>query len=215
MRQGEPHRAAPLLWIFCCPAVLCFVAQLCPTLMGWSLPGSSVHGDSPGKNTGVGCHVLLQGIFPTQGSNPGLPHCRWILYCLSHQGSPCCPEEEPEAQRATRGQCYKAGDAKRLLIQPEGSSRAGTRSPPRCPPTTPAHAQGSQIVLGRGLLSGTPLALVVKNHMPMTEETQVRSLGGEDPQEEEMATHSSIFAWKISEEPGGLQSVGSQRVKLY
>ena len=55
--------------------------------MGSSLLGSSVHGDSPGKNTGVGCHVLLQGIFPTQGSNPGLPHCRWILHCLSHQGS--------------------------------------------------------------------------------------------------------------------------------
>ena len=36
----------------------------------------------------VGCHALLQKIFPTQGSNPGLPHCRWILYHLSHQGSP-------------------------------------------------------------------------------------------------------------------------------
>ena len=35
----------------------------------------------------VGCHALLQGIFPTQGSNPGLSHCRWILYYLSHQGS--------------------------------------------------------------------------------------------------------------------------------
>ena len=44
--------------------------------------------DCPGKNTGVGCHSLLQGIFPTQESNPGLPHCRWILYHLSHQGSP-------------------------------------------------------------------------------------------------------------------------------
>ena len=41
--------------------------------MDCSMPGSSVHGDSPGKNTGVGCHFLLQGIFPTQGSNPGLP----------------------------------------------------------------------------------------------------------------------------------------------
>jgi len=50
-------------------------------------PGSSVHGDSPGKNTGAGCHALLQGIFPTQGSNPGLPYCRRILYCLSHQKS--------------------------------------------------------------------------------------------------------------------------------
>ena len=46
------------------------------------------HGDSPGKNTGVGCHTLLQGIIPTQGSNPGLPHCGWILYRLSHQGNP-------------------------------------------------------------------------------------------------------------------------------
>ena len=42
----------------------------------------------PSKNTGVGCHVLLQGIFPTQGLNPALPHCRQILYHLSHQGSP-------------------------------------------------------------------------------------------------------------------------------
>ena len=53
-----------------------------------SLPASSVHGGSPGKNTGVGYHALLQGIFPTQGSNPGLPHCRWILYHLSYWGSP-------------------------------------------------------------------------------------------------------------------------------
>ena len=44
--------------------------------------------DSPGKNTGVSHHALFQGIFPTQGPNPGLPHCRWILYHLSYQGSP-------------------------------------------------------------------------------------------------------------------------------
>ena len=40
------------------------------------------------KSTGVGCHFLLQGIFSTQGSNPSLPHCRQMLYRLSHQGSP-------------------------------------------------------------------------------------------------------------------------------
>ena len=56
--------------------------------MDCSLPDSSVHGDSPGKNIGVGCHAHLQGIFPTQGSNPGLLHCSQILYLLSHQGSP-------------------------------------------------------------------------------------------------------------------------------
>ena len=44
--------------------------------------------DAPGQNTRVGCHALLQGIFPTRGSNPGLPHCRWILYCLRHEGTP-------------------------------------------------------------------------------------------------------------------------------
>ena len=44
--------------------------------------------NSPGQNTAVGSLSLLQGIFPIQGSNPGFPHCRWILYHLSHQGSP-------------------------------------------------------------------------------------------------------------------------------
>ena len=69
--------------------VLCLVAQLCPTLfnpMDCSPPGSSVLGHSPGKNTGVGCHALLQ-IFPTQWSSPGLTNSGWILYHLSHQGS--------------------------------------------------------------------------------------------------------------------------------
>ena len=55
--------------------------------MDCSMPCFSVHGDSPGKNTEVGCRVLLQGIFRTQELNPGLLHCRQILYCLSHQGS--------------------------------------------------------------------------------------------------------------------------------
>ena len=73
------------------PHTLCLVFQshliLCNP-MDCSPPGSSVHGDSPGKNTEVVCHALLQGLFPSQGSNPGLPHCRQILYHLSHQGSP-------------------------------------------------------------------------------------------------------------------------------
>ena len=56
--------------------------------------------NSPGQNTGVGSFSLLQGIFPTQGWNPGLLHCRWILYQLSHKGSPKCPS----AQRLS---CYR------------------------------------------------------------------------------------------------------------
>ena len=69
----------------CSINAVCLVTHPCPTLCDptdSNPPGSSVHGASPGKNTGVGCHALLQGIFPTQGSNPGLPHCRRIPYRL-------------------------------------------------------------------------------------------------------------------------------------
>ena len=69
----------------------CFVSQSCPALcdpMDCSPPGSSVYGDSPDKNTGVDCHALLQGIFSTQGSNPGLSHCRWILLAHEPPGKP-------------------------------------------------------------------------------------------------------------------------------
>ena len=71
--------------------MLCLVAQSCLTLcdpMDCSPPGPSVHGDSPGMNTRVGCHALLQGIFPTQGSNPSLLPCRRVLYRLSHKPQP-------------------------------------------------------------------------------------------------------------------------------
>ena len=90
-----------------CPAVLGLVAQLCPALcdpMDCDPPGSSVHGDSPGKHTGVGCLALLYGIFPTQGSNSGLQHCKQILYRLSHQGTPPVllgrPYLKPTVERA-------------------------------------------------------------------------------------------------------------------
>ena len=61
------------------------ITQSCPTLQPHGLysPWNSL-----GQNTEVGSRFLLQGIFPTQGSNPGLPHCRQTLYQLSHQGSP-------------------------------------------------------------------------------------------------------------------------------
>ena len=70
-----------------CAKLLQSCLNLCDP-MDCSPPGSSVHGHSPGKNTGVVCHALLQGLFSTQGSNLGIPHCRLILYRLSHQGSP-------------------------------------------------------------------------------------------------------------------------------
>ena len=101
--------------------------------------------NSLGKNAGVGCHSLLQGIFPTQGPNLGLLHCKQILYHLNHHGS-------------------------------------------------------SHVMIWQSF---------------KIYETQVRSLGWEDPLEKRTATHSSVLAWRISwtEEPGALQSMGSQRVR--
>ena len=61
------------VWLFATPWTVAYKAPLSMNF--------------PGKSTRVGCHFLLQGIFPAQGLNPGLPHCRQTLYCLSHQGS--------------------------------------------------------------------------------------------------------------------------------
>ena len=158
-------------------SVLCLVAQSYLTLydpMDCSPPGSSVHGDSPGKNTRVGCHALLQGIFPTQGSNPDLPHCKQVLYQLSYQGSP-------------RDILY----LHKFLY---------------------THFKTLQYSIW---YTGFPGISVVKSHMPM-QETQVQSLGTEGPLEKEMITHSSILPWEIlwTEEPGGLQTVGSQELDM-
>ena len=89
-QEQRPRFAVELLHSKAC-AVLCLVSQSSPTLRPHGLcspPGSSVHGDSPGKNIGVGCYALLQGIFPTQGANGGLPCCRWILYPTELPGKP-------------------------------------------------------------------------------------------------------------------------------
>ena len=69
--------------------LMCLITQstLCNP-MDCNPPGFSIHGDSPGNHTGMGCHALLQGIFPTQGLSPGLPHWMWILYHLNHQHLP-------------------------------------------------------------------------------------------------------------------------------
>ena len=78
-------------------------AKSCPILCDHRdrLPGSSVQGDSPGKDTGVGCHALLEGIFPTQESNPGLLLCRQILYQLSYEvnGGAWWEGQDPQYER--------------------------------------------------------------------------------------------------------------------
>ena len=68
------------------------------------LPDSSVHGDSPGKNTGVGYQTLLQGILPIQRSKRGLPQSRLILCHLRHQGS-CATDEHSKNFYLEHNQC--------------------------------------------------------------------------------------------------------------
>ena len=89
-KTGQTERKKGILeaywniWYLCSWKVL--AVQLCLTLcdpMDCSLPGSPLHGILQARNTGVGSHSLLQWIFPTQGLDLGLPHCRQILYHLS------------------------------------------------------------------------------------------------------------------------------------
>ena len=83
----------------------------CPTNGSRSVVSDSLrpHGlyspwNSPGQNTGVGSLSLLQGIFPTQGLNPGLPYCRWILYQLSHREAHCPTNYNLFCQKVHKGQ---------------------------------------------------------------------------------------------------------------
>ena len=133
--------------------------------------------NSPDQNTGVGSFPLLRELFPTQGSNPGLPHCRRILYQLSHKGSPG--------------------------ILPYIQTKSSWK-----------------IVLLFWQISFNPYGLYYQdinltiNYQAWTSITLMLALWYTYNLEKEKATHSSMLAGRISwtEEPGGLQSIGLQRV---
>ena len=103
--------------------------------MDCSPPGSSAHGNSPGKSTGVGCHFLLQGIFLIQESNPGPVLCRQILYQLSYSRSPkvteVCVQVRSDLLQQPRGGAQSPWESSppslRLLLS-ESTSCAGDRS---------------------------------------------------------------------------------------
>ena len=105
---GNIHYSLAPIWygVLLIPIILLRIPSIrplcCCAVLGHSVVSDSLQphglahqallsGDSPGKNAGVSCHALLQGISPTQEANPGLPHCRRILYQLSYQGSPLTP----------------------------------------------------------------------------------------------------------------------------
>ena len=171
--------------------------------------------NSPGQNTGVGSFSLLQGIFPTQGSNPGLPHCKLDSLPAELQGKPkntgvgslsllqriFLTQESSWGLLHCRWILYQL----KVLIHCHLASTNGDSE------------QGggeTGIPQSFNLQPGLEVALTVKN-LPAMQETRVQSLDWEDPLEKGMATHSSILGWRIpwTEEPGGLQSIESQRVE--
>ena len=116
------------------------VAQLCPTLcnpMDYS-PPDSCPWDSPGKNTGVGSYFFLQGIFPTQGSNPGLLHCRQIPYHLNRQGSPSFNKYEHKRLHEVEGPSF-GSRRNQWFRQSESDFSEGVSSPSEPPRNVPKH----------------------------------------------------------------------------
>ena len=113
---------------------------------------ASLSMDFPGKNTGVGSHFLLQGLFPTQGSNPGLLCYRQIPYHLSHKGSPRCPYKRQKRRHrekrrlqdggrnlsdaAARGSHWGPGVQAQEPLEPAKAAR-GRRDSPRPPRPEP------------------------------------------------------------------------------
>ena len=154
-RDGDRNR------VLCCFSHV----RLCATL--WSLAHRLLcPWDSPGKNTGVGCHALLQGIFPTQGSNPGLTHCRWILYLLSHQGSPVAAAAAAAAAAKSLQSCLTLCDPVDCSPQAPlsmGFSRQEHWSGLPCPPLGDLHDpgiedQGSNLCLLHWQVDSSPLS---------------------------------------------------------
>ena len=122
---------------------LCLVAQSCPTLcnrMDHSPPVSSVYADSPGKNTRVGCHAVLQGIFPTQGWHPGLLHCKGVL-CKATR----------EAQEYWSGlPCPPPGDLPNPGMEPRAPALQGSSLPSE-PPGKPKNTGVGRLSLLQGI----------------------------------------------------------------
>ena len=156
----------------------------------------------PGKNTVMGCHALLQKIFPTQGSNPGLPHL----------------PSEPPGKGILLGQFLKIIRTRNSFLCLFHFLPSGIRMSMTIIICLSHHCiLEAWALLSFSLIHRCNRASLVAqrlNRLPLMQETWVRSLDWENPLEKEMATHSSILAWRIpwTEEPGGLQSTGSQRV---
>ena len=144
--------------------------------------------NSLGKNTGVGCHFILQGIFPIQGSNLGLPHCRQILYHLSHQWSP---------EQHYNNIIYKDVNYPKVTINPKESHSK--------------YQQGLVVASCFHSLKGLSRGLRGQRILLPVQETRVRSLGWKMPwRRKEQPT--PVFS-SFSSESHGMRSLASYSPK--
>ena len=177
------------------------VNMSCPTLcnqMDHSLPGSSVHGDSPGKNTGVGCMPSSRGSSQQSLNSQG--------QALSQNWTPGLLTPKIELLVTYVQLSNKRGlfcTRSILLIWSFGLDNTCIAL---CIAGWLAYLYHS---------SQSPLVAQLVKSLPAMGETQVQSWGQEDPLEKEMASYSSILDGRIpwTDESGGLQSMGSQRVR--
>jgi len=172
------------------------VTQSCPAVcdpMHYSPPGFSVHGILQARILEWVAISFFRGIFQTQGLNPGLPHCRQILYCLSHQGSDGHTVNYWLTQDSNPGSLIPEGEVKAKEWEVKES----------CPTLWDPMDYTVHGILQARILEGVAFLFSRGSSQPR------------DWTQMEMATHSSTLAWKIPrmEEPGGLQSMGLQRVE--
>ena len=139
----------------------------------------------------MGCHCLLQEIFPTQGSNPGLPQCRQTLYCLSHQ------RRQESKVRIYISKSIPSRGLPGSSLGKESACNAGDSSSIPVLGRSPGEGIGYPLQYSWASMVGR----MVK-HPPAMWETWVCSLGWEDSLEEGKAPHSSVLAWRISADRG-------------
>ena len=164
--------------------------------MDCSPPDSSVHGDSPSKNTGLDCHALLQGILPTQGLNPDLLHCKLILL-----------SSEPQRKPTNTG-----------VVIPSPGDFPDPRIELGSPALQIGEGNGNPLqysCLENPMDGGAWWAAVHGVARSLTQLSDFTLTFHFHALEKEMATHSSVLAWRIpgTGEPGGLLSMGVHRVR--
>ena len=153
--------------------------------MDCSLAGCSVPVVSQLKSTGVGCHFLLQGIFPTQGSNPCLLHWQVNSWPLSYQ---CVCSVLSDSFATPRTIAHEVPLSMEFSRQ-EYCSGLPLPSPGDLP--HPGIEPGSPVLQADSLPPESP------GNLSAVQETAVWSLGWRNPLEKGMATHSSILAWRF------------------